>query len=480
MNKQTLIENDAMKAIVSLPGWAQWYEAGGGEKVNSADDAYCYVPLIYRAVNLRVKSIQSVPYHLESGGKELTESNFPFRFESFYPQTFRSMLGMTEAALLLNGGNIWKKRKNARGSMASVQWISPSVTDVRYQGGQAWAVINGQNEQEQEMLPMEDVVLFRKFHPRDDVGFGIGNSQATLTPAKLLYYMNAFAGQFFEHGAMPVVLLGVPNGTSNAEVQRLEGWFKRATSGIRNAFKTLAVRTGDGGITPTTLTPKLSDLAMAELYEQAKQQVAQAFEIPQTMLEDAANYATASEHRTAFWNDTVRPDGEMLRETINQQLLADYNMELVFDWDQMDQFQEDEEQRSAAFFNYVTSKAIPPSIAAEMLGLELPDGADYPVLDEWYREQTVVKPMMLDDKPTPEDEETPDNPRKAYSVELRKWQSHVLNRIKRGKSAVGERSFESAIIDAALIAATEAQLADADETKARRVFEALERWQGYP
>jgi hypothetical protein len=198
------------------------------------------------------------------------------------------------------------------------------------------------------------------------------------------------------------------------------------------------------------------------------------------MLEDAANYATAAEHRVAFWNDTVRPDGEFIRETINEQLMNKTGLSLVFDWDTMDQFQEDEEQRSAAFFNYVNSKAVPPSLAAEMLGLELPADVEYQILDEWYREQTVIKPMLLGDTTAETDEEEQDNPRKAYLAELSTWRTHVLNRIKRGKSAVGERSFESEVIPSLLIHATEAQLQDADETKARRIFTTLEQWEGYP
>ena len=71
---------------------------------------------------------------------------------------------------------------------------------------------------------------------------------------------------------------------------------------------------GAGGkVTPQTLTPPPKDLEMKELNNQARHNVAMAFGIPQTMLEDAANYATAGEHRLSFWQDTVRPAGGCTR-----------------------------------------------------------------------------------------------------------------------------------------------------------------------
>lgn len=477
MNKRTLFENEQMKAIVSIPGWAQEYMDGGTatDKVKSASEAYCYVPLVYRAVQLRMKSIMSVPYHLERNGADVN-TGFPVQFEAFYPLGFREIIGMTEAAMLLSGGCIWKRRRNAGSTTRVVQWVNPNITEVQYAGGEVDFIIDGK-----EHLTIDDVIYFRKFNPLDDVGFGVGSGMAGLPSAKLLHYMNLFAGQFFEHGAMPQVILGVPNGTSIDETKRLEGWFKQRAQGIRNAFKALAIRTGDGGVTPTTLTPEMKSLALTELYEQSKQQVAQAFEIPQTLLEDAANFATAEEHRITFWHDVVRPEGELLQEIINQQLLSQYGYTLVFDFDQMDQFQEDEEQRSAAFFNYVHSRAVPPSVAAEMLGLELPNDVEYAELDEWYREQTIIKPQILGQTGNQQQiEPEVDSPRKAYIEEVRKWRTRALKRIKAGKDGVGERSFESDIIPQILIDSTEAQLEGASEVKARFIFDALETWEGYP
>lgn len=463
MNK-FIESDDALKAIVSIPGWAQAMEDGAGGTMQSAADAYCYVPLIYRAVNLRTKALQSVPYHLEKNGKPLETEKWPFDFQGYYPETFRSMVTMTESSLLLSGGNIWKKR-SSQVRLKMVQWINPKSTEVTDKGGAPDFVIDGK-----EHLTIDDVVYFRKFNPLNDVGFGIGAGMAALTSSKLQFYLNAFAQQFFEHGAMPVVILGVPTGTATEEVKRLERWFKNATAGIGRAFRAIGLRTGDGGIKPTTLTPEIKSLAMPELYDQAKQQIAQAFEIPQTMLEDAANYATASEHRLSFWHDTVRPEGDFIADVINNQLLNEYGMELKFDWDTMDQFQQDEKEMADAFAAYMATGAFPPSLVASMLGLELPEEGDTSILDQWYNDHFQSQ-SPLDNEPVDIDE---------FKAEIRKWQSYVLKRVKRGRDAVGDRSFESDIIPSVLIAATEEQLKGKDAQGIRMIFKSLEGWKGYP
>ena len=481
MKTNTLYENDNFKAVVSIPGWARYFEEGGGSgQVKTTAEAYTYVPLINRAVQTRVKALQTVPYHLKRNGVEVENEIWPVKFNSFYPETFKGMLALTETALLLNGGCIWKKLNNMATKTRGVQWINPNLTQVNYAGGAVEFIIDGK-----ETLGIDELVYFRRFNPLDDVGFGVGAALAALSSAKLLFYLNEFSGAFFEHGAMPAVLLGIPQGTSSDERDRLENWFKRAATGFRNAWKAIGIKTGPDGIVPTVLTPDMAKMAMPELYEQAKQQIAQVFEIPQTMLEDAANYATAGEHRQQFWHDTIRPEGEYLQEVINDQLLRPLGYEVVLDFDQMDQFQEDEDERATAFFNYVNSRAVPPAIAAEMLGLELPEGIEYTVLDEWYREQTIDRPLALQQASGIEVvEKEPalpeEKPRKAFEDEVQVWRRRVLKRLKAGKPANGERDFYSDIIPEVLIETVQAQLEKADEAKANLIFDNLLGWEGYP
>ena len=471
MKNKILTENDQYKAIISVPGWVEWLESGGGKKVIDAPSAYLYVPLVRRAVNLRVNSIKSAPWHLEKGGKILEDGKWPVDFQSIRKETFSSAIGKTEAALSMTGVCLWKKRNDLTTKTRAVQLLNPTVCvpDFDEDTQMLSYVYKGV-----ERLSLDDVVEFVRYNPTSDVELGGSEGQAALAQAKLMYFMGEFAGAFFEHGAMPTTIVGVPQGTSLDERDRLETWFQRRMQGIKNAWKALAVRTGDGGVTVTTLTQNIKDMATPELYEQAVKSVADAFEIPHSLLDDAANYATAQENRTMFWHDVMRPEGDSLADTINDQLLEQYGYKLVFDWDTMDQFQEDEQERGTAYNLYVQAK-MPPSIAAEMLGLELPADRTYQELDEWYMKEVEANRAAY----APNGDEVQDDDQQ-FEEEVAKWRRRVLKRLKSGKSANAERSFESEIIPALLIASIEAQLDGADEKRANMIFDNVKEWKGYP
>jgi len=102
-----------------------------------------------------------------------------------------------------------------------------------------------------------------------------------------------------------------------------------------------------GSITATTLTPPLKDLAFTELDKIAKDNIAMAFGIKQTLLDsEAANYATAQEDRLSFYEDTIKPRARMFEDALNTQLLARDGMRLEFKFEELDIFQEDEGDRA--------------------------------------------------------------------------------------------------------------------------------------
>jgi hypothetical protein len=100
--------------------------------------------------------------------------------------------------------------------------------------------------------------------------------------------------------------------------------------------------------------------------------VAGAFGIPQTMLEDAANYATAKEHRLSFWQDTIRPRGNQLTSALNSQVLQQFGLRCEFAFDELDIFQEDEANRAASLYQ-LTNAGVPLLVAMDILGYDIHD-----------------------------------------------------------------------------------------------------------
>jgi hypothetical protein len=297
------------------------------------------------------------------------------------------------------------------------------------------------------------MVYLAEWDPEQDFGPGPSPSQVALGEVGLLHYMTSFASTFFKNGAMPVTLVGLEKPISETERDRTERKLARLISGIGNAFR---VKILNSGFTPITLTPPLDALAMPELDERARQAIATAFGIPQTMLEDAANRATAEGHRMSFWQDTVRPHGEWVEDELNRQLFHPLGLHLEFAFDEMDIFQEDEAARAESLTKLVEA-GTPLDVALQVLGYELTKAQWARVQEEMDKKQSLLETLATQgsqDKETGDavPKEDPDLDNRAKRVdpnphpppdratldeareELVKWQRKSLDALNRGKA----------------------------------------------
>jgi len=455
-----------IKAIMTIPAWAEAIMEG--DHLHDEQTAFAYVPLIYRCVNLRCDTLTSCPIHIykTSGDPNSREEvNWPL------PQDMYDLIWLTEASILLNGAAYWLKLSNKTGVIKDgVQWLNPFTMSVKLDPD-AGTLIFTQDKATRNTGPWtsQDIVYFRDFNPSNDIGAGVSATGVSLLSSGLMRYMTHFASAFFEKGAMPVTILGIQGLSNKEEKERIEGFFRKITSGIKNAFRTIAINTEQ--IDPKVLSQPIKDLAMPELSTEARRNIAWAFGIPITMLEDASNYATAKEHRLSFWQDTIRPRGNKLARTINNQLLRPhFGMELEFAFDELDIFQEDEEKRSDSYYNYVFA-GMRPSIAAQILGIDLPENVSYDDLDEKYNVQPEER--QSDARPI---NDTNDTGGKSVRDELRRWLRYELRRLGKGE----KREFKTTIIPLSMYGAISGALENAnDEASIKRVFDDAIRYGVY-
>jgi hypothetical protein len=223
----------------------------------------------------------------------------------------------------------------------------------------------------------------------------------------------------------------------------------------------------------------MKDLVIPELHSQARREVALAFEIPQTMLEDAANFATAKEHRLSFYSDSIIPRANLLADAINQQLLAKEGLVLEFDYQELPIFQEDEANRAASL-NSLTSAGVPLALAMDILGYDLDEEQMAMLNAEAERKEAAAEEMRQRlaqpaQPPTPEQAPVEDE----VQTEMRRWLRKALKRLKDSKPAACE--FTSDIIPEAMSGAVRGSLeacATAEDVKS--VFEGALSWRAYP
>lgn len=436
------------KAIVTVPAWAQaMHEGTAGQKdaITSAAAAYAYVPLVYRAVRLRADSLTSVPvYFTKLDGETEIDPPFP-------DLDWKDLLWRTEAALCLHGANYIEKILSVRRAKPSgLQWVNPLTMTARmvkgpdnaynyeFQQGQSGAKFNLDS-----MIYMREFSLLGELLPNGTIQPGDSATKVSLNDAALIRYMSRFAARFFETGAMPITVLQIDGIVDKDEARRIEGFFKRAATRIRNAFNVLAL---SRAIEPKIISQPLKDLVMPELNAQARHAVSLAFGIPQTMLEDAANFATSKEHRLSFWQDTMLPRGDWLAEQFNRQLLNKLGMQMHFGFEQLDIFQEDENERGATLQAMVTAIDTNPAIASwamGVLGYDLTDDQqkELAALIAKKEEQREQMTEQLEAAPTPPQTETVSEPPPAKAVwadDLARWERKALRVLKESGVAVCE------------------------------------------
>lgn len=442
---------DSVKTITSVPGWVEMLTSDGVP--DSVATLYKRVPILFRAIQLRCDALSSVPVAIMKG--EENEVAWP------YPTKLGELLWRWEASCLLSGAAFGELVTNKSGFRKDVRYRNPFDMSVKYTNGVLEFKQNSGGAMWQNDLRAGTYEMFylAEYDPNQDVLPGVGAAIASTIDAKLLYAISKFPEMYFEGGAMPVTLLGIDSNDRN-EIERIQNWFRRSATAVKNAFRVLGVRAGS--ITPTTLTPPMKDLAFTELNEIAKDNIAMAFGIKQTLLDsEAANYATAQEDRLAFYEDTIKPRARLFADALNEQLLARDGLRIEFKFNEMDIFQEDENDR-ADLLNKLTMAGLPIEVALELAGYEL----------------TEEQASMLDSHQEQLDERRDNEPVTPQADELRKWQKFAEKRVKEGKPI---REFETNVIEPSLHGAISGALEGAKSVEeVKSIFDSVIAWRDYP
>lgn len=327
-------------------------EAG---EVKTAAAAYANVVWVYRCANLRAQAIGGLPWAvLDRAGNEV-DWDLP---------GFTESLARIEYALCIWGASYLLKQRN-RVALKGLQWLNPSTVSVRRTTEGIAAFRQQVGAQAVDFSP-DDIVYHRLFSAADDLGPGVSPAAVALPASKLAWAANTYAWKFFENGAVPAILLTTDQNIPDAEVERIKTVWDRIFGGVKNAWRTAVLRMG---LQPTVIGSPFKDVMMEDVLAQARQQVAVAFGIPQTMLEDAANFATAREHKLSFYHETIFPEADLIADGLNRQLFAPLGLEFTWRFGEVEAVQQDEATKAEAVCALVDRGILSVDEAREQLGL---------------------------------------------------------------------------------------------------------------
>lgn len=476
---EKLIQYDGTK-MASLWGGVEdgWVISGQSDtQVADANALYRAIPWMFRGTYLRADNIANMPFAIRKGETDIDTSQDWQNKVGFLPEP-GALLWLIEASLTLAGkGYLW--REYNRLQTKSLKYITPnSVTyDILPSGEIRWKRDLRDGSGYQDVTDPKSIVNFWLHDPFVEKGAALAYpAAAALSAAGVLFNMDSFVASFFKRGAIKATIFQA-EGMGKEDREEFLTWWKKFTTGIRNAFTTRILNAKN--MTPVVIGEGIKELENVTLTDDKKKDIAAAFGIPFAILfSDAANFATAQQDKLNFLDNTIVPECRFIESVLNAQIFDPLGYKFEFREETLDAYQQDENERAEALKTY-TDAGFPLLMACDILGVELTDDQRKElVAAEKEKEARAAELAASLNKPPapnsptvgehPPAQEPP--PNKALTDELAKWERKALKAFNAGKGADVE--FISEHIPEGLQVAIHARLASAaDADGIRDAFE---------
>jgi hypothetical protein len=379
---------DGMKSVDLWNGDKGWDilsgPPSGSNKVMTAQDYFIRVPWLYRAVKDRATTVKKVAFAIvNDAGKDVDVSATWQDELGLFPYP-RRMLHQIEESLVMTGRAYLFLETNNYGYVKKIKYCLPTSIKEKYDD-------NGDLDYYERIIKnrpvhVDPLNIVAIYDPDYTVEQGPGESsaaKAAMMASGVLFNTDTFIAAYFGRGAIKATILSVDT-SDQREANRLQAWWEDVVAGIKNAWTALVIRAKTA--VPTIIGQGLEGLENDSLTKSKRQDISTAIGVPESRLWAAsANFATAEVENKAYFDDVIVPECWNIEEALNAQLFtAKHHMD-DYRWEFRPEtsagFGKDQQAQATAYGVYVKDTGMLPSVAAQIVGLELPGEMEYEDLD---------------------------------------------------------------------------------------------------
>ena len=416
-----------------------------GAKSNDPTTTYYRgVPWLMRGIEMRANALASVPFQIVRGETPVDTSDEYKDALGLLPDPYR-LLWLIEAGLCFGATYVYRERNRVKG--LPLRYIAASTITPKIDDTAGLVGFTRQLGTRRLELTVEELLYFWKPDPFVELGPPqVTPVGAALAASGVLFNLDAFTAAFWERGAIRATLLTVEGAPNPKQVEELKTWWKKAVSGVKNAFAANVINAS--AVKPVVIGDGLDSLQNDSLTTKQREDISTALGIPFSVMNSTAagglgGGGVVSQDEKHFYDKTIRPECNFIAGELNRQIFTPLGLRFEFLLDGLDVFQEDEAQRAAAFKVYVDA-GLPLEVSGLMLGLELPEGWTWErIANEKAERQAAIAEQMKPAQPEPgqpaqvepDDDEQPEQPAKpnpfaakATLDDLRKWRAKSKKR----------------------------------------------------
>lgn len=430
------------------------------------------VPSMFAGISARTQAMADLPFTIYGvkGDKPLDDSDNYKNIVKFLPYPSR-IFSLSEGSLVMAGKAYWFKGTGVKtGAVKELKyWIPQSVTLDKDKAATGELLFRRAGVQ--QPYTAEQVLYMWGIDPDVEIGPPtVWPYESALTAAEANGLITKWIADYMRRGAVKAMMLMVDGMPPPNEVERMENWFNRFMTGVKNVgWKVF----NSAGVKPTIIGEGLDALRDLSLTQDLRYEIHTALGT-RHLLEDE-NYATARARERQFYTMTIVPDARVIQYSFNEQIMHAAGYHLEFEPERLEAFQEDESAQADSFLKLFEGfeKIMGAEAAFELASEKL----DY----QFTPEQMVIIRAGIAGKNNPVEVAPPIPPAETVSpeivkalVELDKWERkveasgkmvtwHAVNlspeivkAIKGGTSFVDARAMITAPKDSAIMALADA------------------------